>query len=144
VHGYELDQKALAEYKALPEGRSVPTSLIEKSIVCHNEDDVMNLAKSFYGARDGYANTHDLPTLDRFMEQAAAGPLPTGETHMCCIAYCIVGVNHATAQATMVTTRTCSLAGTMAWSSCTPPAVLWTIPCRPSLLGQMKLVASAT
>jgi len=78
VHGYELDERALAEYKALPEGTVVPLSLIEKSIVGANEDDVMNLARSFYGARDGYANTHDLPTLEKFMEQAAVGPSSTG------------------------------------------------------------------
>jgi len=57
----------------------VPPSLVEKAIVGETEDDVMNLARSFYGARDGYANTHDMPSFETFVEQATAGPHATPE-----------------------------------------------------------------
>jgi len=68
----------MAEYRALPVG-DTPSTLVESSILCRDEEDAHNLGSAFYGAREGYANTHDLPAFDAFMGAVAAGPTAQAE-----------------------------------------------------------------
>jgi len=72
-NGVPLNDAAMAEYEALPKN-TTPMPLIEASVSGRNRADVEALARSYFGSRDGYANTHDLPDLEAFVQTAVEGP----------------------------------------------------------------------
>jgi len=51
----------------------VPPSLIDKSVAGETEKDAEALARGFYGEREGYANTHDLPPAEAFARASTGG-----------------------------------------------------------------------
>jgi len=67
-----VDEEAIADYERLPVN-TVPPSLIERSLAGETEMDAEALAKGFYGERQGYANTADLPPEETFTRAAAGG-----------------------------------------------------------------------
>jgi len=73
LHGVPLDEAALADYRALPPN-TTPPPLLSSSVLCRDAEDAHNLGSAFYGSREGYANTHDLPQFKDFMGAVAAGP----------------------------------------------------------------------
>jgi len=76
VHGLKVDEAAIKEYETLRRG-AVPKCLIEHSVIGGTKEEAMNLAKTYFGERRGYANTADLPEIERFMEAAATGTAQT-------------------------------------------------------------------